>query len=61
MAQWKREAAIKVIFTYSSKRYAAEIHIVHYNSKYRNTEEAVKHPDGLAVLGVMVLQVVVIT
>ena len=30
------------------------MHIVHYNSKYRKFEEAVKHKDGLAVLAVLI-------
>lgn len=36
------------------KRYPAELHIVHYNTKYGNFSEAVAHPDGLAVLGIMI-------
>jgi len=32
--------------------YAAEIHFVHWNTKYGSMNEAVKHGDGLAVLGV---------
>lgn len=32
-------------------RYAAECHLVHYNSKYQSIEAAVGHPDGLAVVG----------
>ena len=35
-----------------SKRYAAELHLVHYNTKYSSFSEATKHADGLAVLGV---------
>ncbi|KAG7307919.1 hypothetical protein JYU34_006535 [Plutella xylostella] len=31
--------------------YAAECHFVHYNSKYASIEQAVGHPDGLAVVG----------
>ncbi|XP_041970743.1 carbonic anhydrase 13 [Aricia agestis] len=31
--------------------YAAECHMVHYNSKYESMEAAVAHPDGLAVVG----------
>lgn len=36
-----------------SKRYAAELHLVHYNTKYNSFVEATNHPDGLAVLGVL--------
>ncbi|CAG4916998.1 unnamed protein product [Colias eurytheme] len=31
--------------------YAAECHLVHFNSKYESMEAAVAHPDGLAVVG----------
>ncbi|XP_045518837.1 carbonic anhydrase 1 isoform X2 [Pieris brassicae] len=31
--------------------YAAECHLVHYNSKYESMEVAVANPDGLAVVG----------
>lgn len=34
------------------KKYAAELHLVHWNTKYENFGKAVQHPDGLAVLGV---------
>lgn len=36
------------------KQYPAEIHFVHYNSKYGSISEAVTHSDGLAVIGVFV-------
>ena len=35
-------------------RYAAEVHIVHWNLKYGNFANATKHNDGLAVLGVLI-------
>uniref|UniRef100_A0A8C5QR93 Carbonic anhydrase n=1 Tax=Leptobrachium leishanense TaxID=445787 RepID=A0A8C5QR93_9ANUR len=36
------------------KVYPAELHIVHWNShRYPTFEEAAKHPDGLAVIGVL--------
>lgn len=31
--------------------YSMEAHLVHYNSKYKNFQEAVDKPDGLAVTG----------
>lgn len=31
--------------------YSMEGHLVHYNSKYKNFQEAVTKPDGLAVTG----------
>ncbi|KAM6937098.1 uncharacterized protein ca12 [Xenentodon cancila] len=39
----------------NSKQYAAELHVVHYNSdKYPNISKAVDKSDGLAVLGVFI-------
>ncbi|XP_061175512.1 carbonic anhydrase 2-like [Saccostrea echinata] len=37
--------------TYNGKTYPAELHVVHYNTKYADINEAVSKPDGLAVLG----------
>lgn len=39
--------------TIDGKRFAAEGHIVAYNSKYANVETAMPEPDGLAVLGIL--------
>jgi carbonic anhydrase len=36
-----------------NKAYASELHMVHYNEKYSTVDEAKKHCDGLAVLGVL--------
>ncbi|NXJ98717.1 CAH9 anhydrase, partial [Corythaixoides concolor] len=36
--------------TVNGRRFAAEIHVVHYNTKYDNFKEALTHPDGMAVL-----------
>ena len=33
--------------------YAGEMHLVHYNSKYGDYKSALKHSDGLAVLGIL--------
>ena len=33
-------------------RYAGELHLVHYNTKYPSFSEATSHDDGLAVLGI---------
>ncbi|XP_008275033.1 carbonic anhydrase 12 [Stegastes partitus] len=41
--------------TVNSRQYAAEMHVVHYNSdKYPNMSMAVDKSDGLAVLGVLI-------
>ncbi|XP_010156383.1 PREDICTED: carbonic anhydrase 9-like, partial [Eurypyga helias] len=37
--------------TVNRRRFLAEIHVVHYNTKYDSFKEAMVHPDGLAVLG----------
>nr|CAH0103073.1 unnamed protein product [Daphnia galeata] len=37
-----------------SKWYPAELHLVHYNTKYGSFSEATKYEDGLAVLGVFI-------
>ncbi|XP_014809350.1 PREDICTED: carbonic anhydrase 9 [Calidris pugnax] len=37
--------------TINGHRFPAEIHVVHYNTKYNSFNEAMVHPDGLAVLG----------
>lgn len=34
------------------RRYAAELHLVHYNKKYSNVSEALNYVDGLLVIGV---------
>uniref|UniRef100_A0A8C9UPB8 Carbonic anhydrase n=1 Tax=Spermophilus dauricus TaxID=99837 RepID=A0A8C9UPB8_SPEDA len=38
------------------QRYSMEIHIVHINIKYQSMEEAQHHPDGLAVLAVLLVE-----
>ena len=39
--------------TIDGKKYPMEVHLVHWNKKYGTVEEAMKHPDGLAVIGFM--------
>lgn len=38
--------------TVDKKKYAAVLHLVHWNTKYKDFGEAAQQPDGLAVLGV---------
>lgn len=38
--------------TVNGHKYAAELHLVHWNTKYSSFDEAVQHCDGLAVVGV---------
>ncbi|XP_014694616.3 carbonic anhydrase 2 [Equus asinus] len=38
--------------TVDKKKYAAELHLVHWNTKYGDFGKAVQQPDGLAVVGV---------
>ncbi|KAM4688902.1 carbonic anhydrase 2-like [Discoglossus pictus] len=40
--------------TIDGVQYAAELHLVHWNTKYANYDEAVKHRDGLAIIGAFV-------
>lgn len=39
--------------SFNGQRFAAEGHVVSYNSKYSSIEDATSHPDGLAVLAVL--------
>ncbi|XP_048866610.1 carbonic anhydrase-like [Brienomyrus brachyistius] len=38
--------------TVAGKKYASELHLVHWNTKYPSFADAVTKPDGLAVVGV---------
>lgn len=40
--------------TIDGKTFSAELHLVHWNTKYAGFKEAVEKPDGLAVLGIMI-------
>ena len=40
--------------TINSRSFPAELHFVHVNTKYPNLNEALKHADGLAVIGVFI-------
>jgi len=53
-AHWGSEPGKGSEHTINGKNFDAEIHIVHYNTKYSCAGEALDQPDGLAVLGVLV-------
>lgn len=36
------------------KMFSAELHLVHFNTKYGSFGEAADKPDGLAVLGIFI-------
>ncbi|XP_045145571.1 carbonic anhydrase 15-like isoform X3 [Echinops telfairi] len=38
------------------QRYAMEMHVLHVNSRFRSMREALGHPDGLAVLAVLLTE-----
>ena len=39
--------------TIQGKKFPLEIHMVHFNDKYKDLEEASNHPDGVAVNAIM--------
>jgi len=53
-AHWGAKAGQGSEHTVDGKMYDAELHIVHYNTKYGDPTAAVDKPDGLAVLGMFI-------
>jgi len=51
---WGRENARGSEHTVDGKRYAAELHLVHFNKRYGSFAEAADKSDGLAVIGVFI-------
>ncbi|KXJ27896.1 carbonic anhydrase 2 isoform X2 [Exaiptasia diaphana] len=49
---WGSDASKGSEHTVDDKMYPAELHLVHYNSKYANLSASLAHADGLAVLGI---------
>lgn len=45
------EYLLEVTFLHQDCIFSFQIHVVHYNTKYASIQEAMKQPDGLAVLG----------
>jgi len=50
-AHWGSKDGVGSEHTIDGRSYDAELHIVHYNTKYGDISAAVDKPDGLAVLG----------
>ena len=50
-AHWGKAGGGGSEHTVDGVQYAAELHIVHWNTKYGDPSQAVDKPDGLAVLG----------
>jgi len=53
-AHWGAKSGCGSEHTLDGKMFDAELHIVHYNSKYGDPAIAIDKPDGLAVLGMFV-------
>ena len=51
-AHWGHQSGHGSEHTIDGKSYDAELHIVHYNTKYDNPGAALDQEDGLAVLGI---------
>ncbi|KAG8520403.1 Carbonic anhydrase 2 [Galemys pyrenaicus] len=49
---WGSHDGVGSEHTVDKKKYAAELHLVHWNTKYGEFGKAVQQPDGLAVLGI---------
>jgi len=50
---WGRDSSSGSEHIINNIRYLGELHMVHYNSKYGSFSEAIKHPDGLAVIAIL--------
>ena len=53
-AHWGDEEGHGSEHTLDGEMCDAELHIVHYNTKYSDFEEALDKPDGVAVLSVLI-------
>jgi len=51
---WGREEDRGSEHTVNGQKYAAELHLVHYNTKYGSFGEAADKADGLAVIGIFI-------
>ena len=52
-AHWGGENIRGSKHTVDGKMFSAELHLVHFNTKYGSFGDAVDKPDGLAVLGIL--------
>jgi len=50
---WGSNSSLGSEHTIKGQRFAGEIHLVHYNSKYENLKKALTYHDGLAVVAVL--------
>ncbi|KAL5015627.1 hypothetical protein ScPMuIL_007290, partial [Solemya velum] len=50
---WGNNSSVGSEHTIYGHQFMMEVHFVHYNVEYSGIEEAMKEPDGLAVLGFM--------
>ena len=55
MGRWRRRRRRREddIMTRPLQMFSAELHLVHFNTKYGSFGDAVDKPDGLAVLGIL--------
>ncbi|ESO02349.1 hypothetical protein HELRODRAFT_65386, partial [Helobdella robusta] len=51
--QWGSDDSRGSEHTFKSRQYPLELHLIHYNTKYKSLNEAMAHADGLAVLAVL--------
>ena len=51
-AHWGGSSSVGSEHLVDGKSYAAELHLVFWNTRYNNFKEAMKQPGGLTVLGV---------
>ena len=58
-AHWGGENSRGSEHTVDGKSFSAELHLVHFNTKYGDLGNAADKPDGLAVLGMFIKVIIV--
>lgn len=53
---WGTDSSPGSEHTIDGMQFPMEMHIVHLNQNYHSKQEALKHPDGLAVVGIMFVE-----